>query len=145
MLSRERREGRYEAQSWQRMLTWIAKVYARRAKASLRFEAVIASRSLRREARTVASSFMESVKAFWGIGWCWCVVDVFVEVEARGGRLACWCSGGACLERESEEKEDVSLEFAVEPDFVSVDVDWGTLTETKRRSSSSRWRAQSFM
>ena len=93
----------------------------------------------------MASSFIERVKAFWGIGWCWCVVDVFVEVEARGGRLVCWCSGGACLERESEEKEDVSLEFAVEADFVFVDVDWGTLTETKRRSSSSRLRAQSFM
>ena len=46
---------------------------------------------------------------------------------------------------ESEEKEDVSLEFAVETDFVSVDVDWGMLAETKRRSSSSRLRAQSFM
>jgi hypothetical protein len=49
------------------------------------------------------------------------------------------------LERESEEKDDVSFEFAVIVDEVSVGVAWGTLTETKRRSSSSRLRAQSFM
>jgi len=43
----------------------------------------MASRSLRREARTVESSWMEGVKAFWGMGLC----GVFVDVEARGGRV----------------------------------------------------------
>jgi len=52
------------------------------------------------------------------------------------------------LERESEEKEDVSLEFAVGAVVVLVVVVvsvGGMLTDMKRRSSSSRLRAQSFM
>jgi len=52
------------------------------------------------------------------------------------------------LERESEEKEDVSLEFAVGAvvDLVVVVVSGGgMLTDMKRRSNSSRLRAQSFM
>lgn len=80
------------------------------------------------------------------MGWC----GVFVEVEARGGRPEGWdlASGGACLESESEEKEDVSLELAVGAvvDLVVVVVSvGGMLTDMKRRSSSSRLSAQSFM
>lgn len=48
------------------------------------------------------------------------------------------------MDSESEEKEDVSLLVSLL--FVSVAVaSEGTLTEAKRRSSSSRLRAQSFM
>jgi len=140
VLSSESRDGRYEFQSWHRTETCIAKVYARRAKASQRLEAVIASRSLRSEASTVANSLIEGANAFCGIG---CAVLIFVDAVARGGRLA-WCSGGACLDSESEENEEVSLFVSLA--FVSAAVaSEGTLTEAKRRSSSSRLRAQSFM
>lgn len=91
---------------------------------------MIASRSLRREERTVSSSWIEGANAFCGMDWAEGVVVVV-------GGLVFWYSGGACLERDKEEKELVSLELA-SLFFVSV-------AEAKRWSSSSRLRAQSFM
>lgn len=94
---------------------------------------MIASRSLRREERTVSSSWIEGANAFCGIVWADGVV------VGGGSGLVFWYSGGACLdlERDKEEKELVSLELA-SLFFVSV-------AEAKRWSSSSRLRAQSFM
>lgn len=66
------------------------------------------------------------------MGWAEGAVVVVV-----GGGLVFWYSGGACLERDKEEKELVSLKLA---SLFCVSV-----AEAKRLSSSSRLRAQSFM
>lgn len=104
----------------------------------------MASRSLRRDASTVASSWIEGAKAFCGIECVEAGAEAEVEVVVSGGGLVFWYSGGACLERDSEEKELVSLEVASLL-FESAGAAGGMLTEANRRSSSSRLRAQSFM
>jgi hypothetical protein len=96
---------------------------------------VIASRSFLNAANTVDNSCMLGAKAFCGMG-------VFVDCVASGGPV----SPGACFDKDSEEKELVSFFAAVSLLFIDVDVELGaTLTEAKRRSSSSRLRAHSFM